>query len=117
MPFFEIDILAGADRRVHSPGELDVLVGELPGDHILILGQRELVQGLAHADARFEAHMAKVIGGQRDLIADLSTDGVHIVAQSVDSALCNLYSGERVHNVPGVDHHWRAVHGVFDSPQ
>ena len=77
--FLEVDVLAGAGGRIDRIGQRHPLVGELPGDHVLVPGQRELVERLAQADARLQADVAEVIDGQRHLIADHRAHVVDIV--------------------------------------
>ena len=44
--FLEVDVLAGADGRQHGLFEAQPLLGQLPGDHVFVPGQAELVQRL-----------------------------------------------------------------------
>ena len=46
-PLFQVGVFPGADRRVNGSGKALPLVGVLPGDHIFVPGEGELVKGLA----------------------------------------------------------------------
>ena len=108
----EVDVLARADRRRDRLRQPPVLVGELPGEHVLVPGQREPVERPPQADAGLQAQVAEVVGGQRDLVADLLAHLRHVLAEQVDAAVGDLQAGERVHHAVGVEHPRRCDHAV-----
>ena len=59
--FLQIDVLAGADGRIHRRLQLDPLVRELPGNHVLVPGQGVPVQRLSDANAVLHAHVPEVV--------------------------------------------------------
>ena len=83
--FLQVDVLARADRRRHRLRQPPVLIGELPGEHVLVPGQREPVERAAQPDARLQAQVAEVVGGQRHLVTDLLPHRRHVLAEQVDA--------------------------------
>ena len=110
---FEIDVLARAHRRIHRVGQTLPLIGKLPRDHVLVPGQTELIQGLAQADAGFDADMAKVVDGQGDFISDHLAHLRDILAEDIDAFVRDLNTGELVHDVIGTQHARRRDQRVF----
>ena len=95
----EVDVLAGADRRGARVGQAHVLVGHLPGDHVLVPGQVELVQALGDLDAVLDADVAKVIGGQRHLVADDRAHLGDVLLHHVQPLFGDVDAGEGVLHV------------------
>ena len=100
--FLQVDVFAGADRDVDRLAQAHVLVGVLPGDHVLDPGQVVFFQALAQADAVLQGDMAEVVGGQRDGVADDRAHIGHVFLQQVDAVLGQVDAGEWVGDVVNI---------------
>ena len=97
--FLEIDVLAGADGRRTRVRQPDVLIRHLPGEHILVPGQVELIQPPGDLDAVLDADVAEVVGCQRRFIADDSAHVGDVLLQIFQARLRHMNAGEGMHHV------------------
>ena len=65
--FLEVDVLAGADRHRGASLQLPVLLGVLPGDHVLEPGRHVFLDPLGEPDAVLQRDVADMVDGERDL--------------------------------------------------
>ena len=65
--FLEVDVLARADRNRCRLLQLPVLLGVLPGDHVLEPGGNVLLDPPGEPDAVLQRDVADVIDGERDV--------------------------------------------------
>ena len=74
-------------------------VGVLPRDHVFEPGHVVLLERLAQPDAGIHADVAEVVGGERDIHADLLAHRGHIVGHHLDALVRDLDAGEHVLHV------------------
>src|SRR3984885_15926511 len=97
--FFEINVFAGADGRLAGIFQANVLIGELPGDHVFEPGEVVFVQSLCEANASSAADVTEMIQSQRNLVADDVANGADVVGQMLDPLIGKPNAGERMHDV------------------
>ena len=104
--FLEVDVLAGADRHRGRLLQLAVLLGVLPGDHVLEPGRHVFLDAPGQADAVLQRDVADMVDGERDLVADDLADLGDVLLEQVDALLGEVQAGE------GMAHVVRVVDGV-----
>ena len=100
--FLEVDVLAGADRHRGRFLQLPVLVGVLPGDHVLEPGRHVLLDPLGEPDAVLQRDVADVVDGERNLVADDLANLVDVLLEQVDALLGEIEPGEGMADVVDV---------------
>ena len=96
-PLEQVDVLAREGRDVDRSRDLLEHLRVLPGDHVLQPGQLVGLEGLAQPDAAIDVDVAEVVGGQRDLVADLLADLGHVLGQQGHPLVGELDPGEGGH--------------------
>ena len=106
----QVDVLAGADRHRGRLLQLPVLVGVLPGDHVLEPGRHVFLDPPGEPDAVLQRDVADVVDGERNLHADHLADLGDVLLQQVEALVGEVQAGEGMEDVVHV------VDGVAGAP-
>ena len=100
--FGQENVLARADGDGGAVAQALVLVGILPGDHVLRPGDVVFLDPPAQADAVLHAEVAEVVDGQGHLIPDDAADLLHILLQDVQALFGHMDAGEGMGDIEQV---------------
>src|SRR5204862_2485943 len=67
--------------------------------HVLVPGERELIEGASEPDARLEAQVTEMVGGERQRVSHGVADASDVLDESIDTDRRQLDPRERMHDV------------------
>src|SRR5579875_1949380 len=83
--FFKIDVFACADGNGASSRQLDVLICQLPGDHVFQPGQVIFLKATRQLNAIVDSDMAEVIDCRWHFVADHGANVGNILLKNVEA--------------------------------